>query len=150
MNTTVGNLKSKDFTPSGTKINGTYENDRNADCAELLKDIIREVYGVKDVIIAHHLVYVTTEKRDDGFEYQIVEEVPSADALIFDHGVAKKLWGACWRDRLIQLALEPVETRDALLASLYYGRVSEKVIAMELHGEARHGVTRAAPTSSGL
>lgn len=113
--------KDKDYTPAGTRIEGAYENDRNADSADLFKRIIREVYGVKDVIIAHHLVYVTEERRD-GFNYQIVEEVPSADTLIFDHDVARRLWGARWREVLTQLALEPAATRDELLARLYDGR----------------------------
>lgn len=114
-------LKTKDFSPNGTRLEGNYENDRNADSAELFKAIIREVYNVKDVIIAHHLVYVCEEKRD-GFDYQIVQEIPSADSLIFDHDVARKLWGASYKDKLVQLAAEPVATRDALLAKLYHER----------------------------
>jgi hypothetical protein len=110
-----------DFTPGGTKIEGQYENDRNAENSELYKAMIRECFGVSDVIIAHHLVYVTSEKRD-GFEYQIVEEIPSADTLIFDHDIAKKIWGDGFRDVLVKLALEPPETRDRLCAELYYGR----------------------------
>lgn len=116
------NQLDKDFTPTGIKIEGQYENDRNAVSAELFKCIIREVYSVKDVIIAHHLVYVREETRGDGFKYQIVEEIPSADALIFDHDVAKKLWGDQWQFNLSRLALEPCDTRDALLAQLYHSR----------------------------
>jgi hypothetical protein len=114
--------RDKDFTPTGVKIEGAYENDRNADSADLFKEILREVYGVKDVIIAHHLVYVTEEQRGDGFHYQIVEEVPAADTLIFDHEVARKLWGHAWRANLTALALEPPESRDCLLAKLYHAR----------------------------
>lgn len=111
-----------DFTPGGMKIEGAYENDRNAASSQLFKDIIREVYSVSDVIIAHHLVFVREEKRSDGFAYQIVEELPSADALIFSHECAKKLWPSTYLNVLGQLALEPPETRDALLSRLYYGR----------------------------
>lgn len=106
-----------DFTIGGTRIEGTYENDRNAESSDLFKAIIRKVYNVKDVIVAHHLVYVTVENRD-GFDYQIVQEVPSADALIFDHAVAKCLWPDAWQTNLTKLALEPIPTRDALLATL--------------------------------
>lgn len=118
-------LQDKDFTPAGTRIEGQYENDRNAQSAELFKDIIREAYSVHDVIIAHHLVYVTEEKRADGFAYQIVEEIPSADALMFDHDVARKIWGEGFKDILVRLALEPCETRDTLLSELYYARKKE-------------------------
>lgn len=112
----------KDFTPTGVKIDGAYENDRNADSSALFKAIIREAFGVQDVITAHHLVYVKVDKRADGFEYQIVEEVPSADSLIFDHDVAQKIWGENFKEVLTKLCLEPVATRDKLLADLYHAR----------------------------
>lgn len=124
-------LKDKDFTPTGIKIDGAYENDRNADSSELFKSIIREVYSCKDVIIAHHLVYVHEDKREDGFAYQIVEEIPSADSLIFDHDVAKKLWGTSWRDVLTSLALEPAKTRDKLLAEYWTNRQPHGVYSAE-------------------
>lgn len=98
------------------------ENDRNTTSGDLFKAIIREVYGVEKVIIAHHLVYEYEETRADGFKYQIVEEIPSADALIFDHDIARKLWGDRYHDILQQLAAEPPATRDCLLAKLYYER----------------------------
>lgn len=112
----------KDFTPTGLKMEGAYENDRNAVYSELYKAIIREAYEVKDVICAHHLVYVKVERRPDGFEYQQVQEVPSADSLIFDHEVALKLWGKGFKKVLTKLACEPIDTRDQLLAKLYYSR----------------------------
>jgi hypothetical protein len=115
-------LTDKDFTPLGMRLEGPYENDRNSQSSDLFKAIIREAYGVKDVICAHHLVYVRDEKREDGFDYQVVQEVPSADTLIFDHDVAKTIWGDKWQERLIRLALEPVATRDNLLAELYQAR----------------------------
>lgn len=120
--TQTPDLTAKDYTPTGVKIEGAYENDRNAQSKQLFKDIIREVYGVTDVIIAHHLVYAKDERRSDGFNYEVVQEVPSADALIFDHTVAAKLWGPNFRMYLTKLALEPVETRDQLLSQMYYAR----------------------------
>lgn len=114
-------LISKDFTPSGLKLEGSYENDRNTQNRKLYADIIREVYNAEQSIIAHHLTYVAIEHRD-GFEYQIVEEIPAADTLIFDHEAAKKLWGAEWQQILVRLVLTPVPERDVLLAELFYGR----------------------------
>lgn len=111
----------KDFTSTGIKIEGQYENDRNAVSSDLFKAMIRECFGVSDVIIAHHLVYVTQETRE-GFTYQVIEEVPSADSLIFDHDIAKRIWGENFMDVLKRLACEPVATRDKVLAELYYGR----------------------------
>lgn len=115
-------MRANDQTPTGLRLEGAYENDRNAEASQCFKDAIREAYGVTDVICAHHLVYVVEETRADGFKYQIVEEIPSADALIFDHVVAKKLWGDVWQANLTALALEPIETRDVLFSKLYYAR----------------------------
>jgi hypothetical protein len=116
---------SEDFTPTGLKIEGTYENSRNTKNRALFADMIKEAYDTDQVIVAHHLVYVAIEKRwEDGkeFEYQIVEEIPSADTLIFDHDAAMKIWGRNWRDVLYQLAMLPVDERDQRLHDLYYSR----------------------------
>lgn len=114
---------SEDITETGLRIEGNYENQRNARNAELFKSVIREAFDVQDVIVAHHLVYVVEETHEDDFKYQIVEEIPAADTLIFDHDIAKKIWGA---DRYIiflaRLAAEPCATRDALFAKLYAQR----------------------------
>lgn len=118
MTTTPAN---DNFTPKGLKIEGPYENTRNANNSDLFKAIIREACGAKDVIIAHHLTYVAVERRD-GFDYQIVEEIPSADTLIFDHDAARKIWGDNFLPVLVQLVSVPVPERDALLAKLYYAR----------------------------
>jgi hypothetical protein len=114
-----------DFTPSGIKYEGPYENDRNAENADLYKAIIREAYGVTDVICGHHLVYQVEDKRADGFTYTFVEEVPSADTLIFDTDVAQRLWGDKWKSVLSILAVTPIAERDALLHDFYYGRAHE-------------------------
>lgn len=116
----------QDFTPTGLCLEGPYENDRNGENSDLYKAIIREAFGVKDVICGHHLVYEVEDKRADGFTYQIIEEIPSADTLIFDHAVAKKIWGDAWLTNLTLLAQVPVAggQRDRLLRSLYEARGS--------------------------
>lgn len=105
-----------DFTSTGLKIEGAYENDRNGENSKLYKDIVREAFGVEDVICGHHLVYEKEDKRPDGFTYQVIEEIPSADALIFNHNVAIKIWGQNFKATLAKLACEPVETRNKVLA----------------------------------
>lgn len=114
-------IQDPDFTPTGLKIEGAYENDRNAKYRELFSDMIKEAYSTDQVIVAHHLVYVAVDKRD-GFDFQIVEEIPSADTLIFDHDAAKIIWGEEWEAILGQLALLPVDKRDLRLQELYYNR----------------------------
>lgn len=112
----------QDYSSSGLKLEGQYENDRNGENSTLFKAVIREAYGVTDVICGHHLIYEVRDKRTDGFTYETVQEIPSADALIFDHDVAKKIWGADWQAKLQLFALEPPATRDALVAKHYYAR----------------------------
>lgn len=113
----------KDFTETGLKLEGTYENDRNGKSNQLFKDVIREAYGVTDVICAHHLTFVIADVHKDGFAYQTVEEIPSADTLIFDHYIAAKIFGLRdYKCILMRLALEPIATRDELYSQLYYGR----------------------------
>jgi len=91
----MSHIQDKDFSENGLKLEGQYENDRNAQSRDLFKAIIREAYGCEDVIVAHHLTYVAEEKRVDkdgrAYSFEVVEEIPSADALIFDHDVAKKI-----------------------------------------------------------
>lgn len=121
MTTITSKLRDRDFSPTGIKIKGSWENDRNQDSYELFKSILQEAYQVRDVIIGHHLLHVRVDHRTDG-DYQIVQEIPAADTLIFDHDVARKIWGAAWRNALIRLALEPVESRDKLLCEMYHNR----------------------------
>lgn len=111
-----------DFTPTGLKIEAPFENHRNSNNAELFKAMIREAYGAGDVIVAHHLTYVVEDKRGE-YTYEIVEEIPSADTLIFDHQAAVKIWGDGYRDILAGLAMLPTEARDAHLKAMYYSRI---------------------------
>ena len=105
------------------KTEGHHENERNERNRDLYADMIREAHGVDQVIIGHHLVYVDVITGADNFVYHIPAEIPSADALIFDHVEARRIWGEDrFKDVLVKLVLEPVETRDDLLRELYYSR----------------------------
>lgn len=110
-----------DFTPTGLKVEGPYENHRNTRSRDVIKAIIREAFGAGDVIVAHHLTYVVDEQRTDD-AYEVVEEIPSFDTLIFDHQAAVKIWGIDFRNVLSELAQLPTEQRDQRLAQLYYAR----------------------------
>lgn len=113
---------STDFSTSGLRLEGSYENDRNMEGSPVFKAIVKEVFNVTDVICGHHIIYEIRDTRKDGFTYDVVQEIPSADALIFDHDIALKIWGDDFQHTLIQLALEPTATRDKLLAELYNNR----------------------------
>jgi hypothetical protein len=92
------------------------ENARNTDNSELFKSIIREAYDpIEWVGVEHHMMF---QRRGE----PAPDAIPSADSLIFSHYIAQKVWGAAYKDVLTKLALEPVETRDALLHKLYNER----------------------------
>ena len=115
-----------DFTPTGLKLEGAFENDRNRDNSALFKDIIKEVFGVTDVICGHHLSYEARWTGKDGFTYEQIQEIPSADALIFDPDVAEKIFGDDWKNVLTLLAVTPIAQRDALYGEFYYGNRHKK------------------------
>lgn len=89
------------------------ENERNARNRALYTDIIKEVYGADQVGIGHHLMFSVNGE---------IDEQPSADTMIFDHHVAKKIWGDEWSSVLMQLAVVPIAERDLMVAQLYYAR----------------------------
>lgn len=90
-----------------------YENNRNHHAKELYTAILREVFGTgEEVVIAHHLT----------FDGDNPDEIPSADTMIFDHDIARRIWGDGYLTVLAQLSAAPCDQRDALLAELYYAR----------------------------
>lgn len=90
-----------------------FENNRNSANEALFDAMIRIAYPDTNLVVgAHHIFY----RRDGRLDAQ---EIPSADALIFDHFIAQKVWGDRYKAVLTELALEPVATRDALLRRLF-------------------------------
>lgn len=92
------------------------ENARNSVNEDLFRAMLSEAYpDVNLVVGGHHIFY-----RRDGSN--AAEEIPSADALIFDHFIAQKIWKENYKSVLAQLAQEPAATRDALLSRLFTAR----------------------------
>lgn len=95
---------------------GVSEDTRNHTNGKLYAAMITAAYDdVEWAVAAHHILYVRKS-------FSLPQEIPSADTLIFDHYIAQKIWGANWRDVLTRLALEPANTRDTLLHTLFYNR----------------------------
>lgn len=94
----------------------SYENHRNAAHAQLYADIVCQAFGHKDVIVGHH---VTFEQHGD---IKTENEVPSADTLLFDVDVARRVFGVGAEPILRMLATTPVEHRDATYAAHFYHR----------------------------
>jgi hypothetical protein len=112
-------LRLKDFSTTGVKLEGPWETDRNRGCKKLIKDILKECFGGKEFFVGHHIAYEVTDKVQGAID----QEIPSIDTMIFEHTIARKIWGEVnYKNILAQLACEPVETRDQMLAKLYYSR----------------------------
>lgn len=118
-----------DINAGNLRMEGTYENIRNRLNKDLFVAMLFECFeqsmpDADDIMIAHHLTVV---RQDVGIDaatglkthVEVVEEYPSVDTLLFDHEIARKLWGNKWMRHLTMLAMEPVETRDALALKLY-------------------------------
>lgn len=106
------------FLPKGPMVmrRGDFETRRNTAHSKLLEAIIREGLGdLSNIATGHHIMY--WEAKED-----LPNEFPSADCVIFDHPIAKRIWGDRWQETLTKLALEPAESRDRLLGELYEGR----------------------------
>lgn len=120
-------MQSKHHTEGGTRLYQPYENDRNVNMDGMIQDIIREVFGANKCIVGHHIVFqieerVYSQQTGQHHTHYTTQELPCADGLIFDHFIARKIWRDDWQANLTHLALVPVETRDALMRRLYYGR----------------------------
>lgn len=117
-------MNAEQYTQHGIVKRGAFENLRNEHSSDLFKDLIRRCFGQGDVIVAHHIAYIE-KYHHGGFDYQMVQEIASADTLIFDHEAAKTLWGDHWKTVLQRLAITPVPERDKLLARFYQAKQFE-------------------------
>jgi hypothetical protein len=91
----------------------SFEDARNRAHAKLYAEVMRRAFGAArqtSVLIGHHL----------GFEFdQDIEtenEIPSADTLLFNHPLMTAVFGDRAVSVMVQLAMTPTESRDAVLA----------------------------------
>lgn len=92
------------------------EGDRNLASADLFEAMVREAHeGVTFFAAGHHLMFSIEGET-------LPRQYVSADTLIFDHAVAKKIWGEDFAYILAMMAFEPDETRDAVLRQLFNAR----------------------------
>ena len=95
---------------------GGAENARNERNQKLYASILRAagVVGPRGhIMVGHHLIYAAGGK---------LHEIPGADTMIFDHDIAKAVFGAGWAEALTTLALTPTSDRDEVLRDLFKRR----------------------------
>jgi hypothetical protein len=87
-----------------------YENARNKAHAGLYVAIMRAAFGADcEVLIGHHLTF------EQGGKLETENEIPSADCLMFDHEVMKRVFGSNAFNIMRALASVPAEKRDSVL-----------------------------------
>lgn len=91
------------------------ENARNERNEALFRAMILMAYPDTELVVAGHHIF---HKRPGG----AAEEIPSADWLIFDHAIAKAVWGDDWQIIIGLMAAHPVETRDDELRRMFNQR----------------------------
>ncbi len=93
------------------------ETKRNTDSLDIFEAMIREAYeNVVLVVAGHHIMFMCKGSP-------LPHEIASADTLIFNHFIAKKVWKENQTEVLAKLAVEPTVSRDALLRQLFNGRI---------------------------
>lgn len=87
-----------------------YENARNRAGAETFEQMLKLAFGDCQVMVGHH---IGMEFRGD---LQTENEIPSADTLIFDHDIMKRVFGAGAIALMQRLAAIPCHEREPALA----------------------------------
>lgn len=89
------------------------ETRRNVDNIALFEAMLRKAYPDTTLVVAGHHIMVMREGEP------VPLEIASADTLIFDHDIAKVVWGAAWVSALTQLATTPPELRENLVRMMF-------------------------------
>jgi len=86
------------------------ENDRNHKNHALYERMLRKAFGPDThILVAHHLTFEVAGGEP--------VEIPSADTLMFDHVLMRKIFNEDFGEVIAQLALTPRETRDQVLSN---------------------------------
>lgn len=101
-------------TPVEMETNYTvFENNRNRQNAELFTNMLKVAFPNRaiHVMSSHHICFML----DNNFH--TIDEIPSADTLMFDHFIMSRIFGENRAVRLMQyLACLPAARRDTALA----------------------------------
>lgn len=96
------------------------ENDRNTHDGQLFIDILKRAFGADEVVmVGHHFVFEPKQSME-ALDLTKLNEIPSADTVMFDHDIMREVFGERYYVRIMQdLAATPVEGRDKLLRDYY-------------------------------
>ena len=91
------------------------ENDRNTHHGPVFIDLIKKAFGTDEVVmVGHHFVF-EPQQAMQRFDLSKLNEIPSADTLIFDHDIMKAVFGEHALPLMAKLSQVPAESRDAIV-----------------------------------
>jgi hypothetical protein len=96
-----------------------FENERNARNGDLFTNLIKIAFGSDEVVIPGHHFMFDTAADMDRHDLSKVNEIPSADTLIFDHYVMTRVFGDKAVAVMADLACRPVDSRDDVLRAYF-------------------------------
>lgn len=113
-----------------------WENQRNKQHAELFERMLKRAIPVLlhkhdvnvEVLTGHHITFELDEDGDGKLDISSMNEIPSADCLLFDHDIMHAVFGVHYRMVMHTLVELPAEEREALL--------DKYLTALETEGEA--------------
>lgn len=85
----------------------TWEDKRNFDGREVFKRFLHRAVGKCEVVVGHHIVFIVGDDEPN--------EIPSADALWFDHAIMKDVFGEKATSIMQILAHRAPELREKVL-----------------------------------
>lgn len=92
----------------------SFEGKRNRTNAMLYAALITKAYGTEfEMFIGHHLAY-----KPQASAIVTLDEIPSADTLLFDHEIMRANFGPRYIEVMQQLVAQPCEERERLLERL--------------------------------
>ena len=95
----------------------TQENERNKAFAPLYTAMVKLAFGADEaVIVGHHVAFI-----DPSGDLNSEREIPSADALLFDHTIMRAVFGDDALEIMREAATIPADTyeRDAFITRCF-------------------------------
>lgn len=93
-----------------------FENDRNTHHGQIFIDLIKRAFRTDEVVmVGHHFVFEPQDAMQK-LDLTQLNEIPSADTLLFDHEIMGAVFGDAAVPLMIELAKVDCSKRDALVA----------------------------------
>lgn len=94
------------------------ENDRNQQHADLFTRLLKLAFGPdahEIVLVGHHFVCEAQISPDAAENLKTLNEIPSADTVLFDHVIMGKVFGSNYVSILVEMAKVPRHEREGIV-----------------------------------